>query len=327
MRRHRSGLTLALTVALAGTVAGLFLLGACSDSNGDSGSSDAKAGRLKVVAAFYPMADAVAKVGGQRVEVTNLTPVGAEPHDIELSPKQVDEIENADVVVYLGKGFQPAVAETASRHKKGRLDVLDGIQLDKGDIEAIEAEEDGGSATPTEGDNLDPHFWLDPTLMGKAVAEITDALAAASPADADAFRANAQRYHDQLSALDAEFKRGLASCDRKDIVTSHAAFFYLAHRYGLNQLPIAGLSPESEPDADRIATLTDEIKAKGITTVFYEELVSPKVSGALAREAGVKTAVLSPIEGLSKDEIKAGKDYAAVMRDNLAALRQALGCR
>src|SRR3954466_5640385 len=121
MRRHRSGLAPALTVVLAGTVAGLFLLGACSDSNSNSGSSGTKAGRLRVVAAFYPVADAVTKVGGQRVKVTNLTPVGAEPHDIELSPKQVDEIESADLVVYLGKGFQPAVAETASRHKKGRL--------------------------------------------------------------------------------------------------------------------------------------------------------------------------------------------------------------
>jgi len=284
-----------------------LLLGACGA--GGSHASDATSGRIRVIASFYPLADAVARVGGDRVAVTNLTPVGVEPHDIELTSREVDALQDADLVVYLGKDFQPAVAEIASRRDKGRVDVLDGIAVDN------------------DGAAVDPHFWLDPTMMAKAVGEIVDALSSASPRNAAAFRANAQRYTDALHGLDTQFSDGLARCERHEIVTAHAAFFYLARRYGLTQRAVAGLSPESEPDAERLASLTDEIKAKRITTVFYEELVSPKVAEALAREAGVQTAVLSPIEGLTKKELDAGKDYVAVMRDNLAALRKALACR
>lgn len=296
-----------------------LLLGACGSSN--DGDSDAASGRIKVVASFYPMADAVAEVGGGGVTVSNLTPVGTEPHDIELTSRQVDRLQDADLVVYLGKGFQPAVSEIASRRSKGRVDVLDGVALDAGASDAIAAEEGGKKG------GVDPHFWLDPTLMAKAVDAIAAALTAVSPGSAETFRTNAQHYKNALRSLDNDFERGLASCDRSEIVTSHAAFFYLARRYGLTQRPIAGLSPESEPDADRLASLADEIKAKGITTVFYEELVSPKVAKTLAREAHVKTGVLTPIEGLTKKELAAGKDYIAVMRDNLVALRDALGCR
>jgi zinc transport system substrate-binding protein len=305
---------------LAATLAATLALGAC----GSGDTTESTDGRLAVVAAFYPMADAAARVGGARVKVTNLTPVGSEPHDIELTPRQADQLLDADLVVYLGHGFQPAVAELAGRREQGSVDVLDKVQLQRGDVEAIQAEEGSGAG---EESGLDPHFWLDPTLMAAAVDEVTEALAGASPDDADTFRANATRYQDELQKLDTEFRAGLGDCDRQEIVTSHAAFYYLARRYHLTQLPITGLSPEAEPDAARLAALADEIEAKGITTVFYEELMSPKVSEALAREAGVRTAVLSPIEGLSREEIDAGKDYAAVMRDNLAALRQALGCR
>jgi zinc transport system substrate-binding protein len=320
-------------LATAAAVAALAL-GACGDGGNDTKPGASAAG-IDVVANFYPMADAAARVGGNRVKVTNLTPTGTEPHDIELTSRQVDGLQDADLVVYLGKGFQPAVAEIASRRTKGRLDVTEGVGLHKGAIDAIEAEEGGGGsgATPettagsAKASGLDPHFWLDPTLMAKAVDEIAGALAEVSPGNAATFRTNAQRYKGELRALDTQLKAGLAHCDRSEIVTSHAAFFYLARRYGLTQVPIAGLSPEAEPNADRLATLADEIKAKGITTVFYEDLVSPRVSDALAREAGVKTAVLSPIEGLTKDDLDAGKNYVAVMRDNLAALRQALGCR
>src|SRR5919108_407663 len=130
----------------------------------------------------------------------------------------------------------------------------------------------------------DPHFWLDPQLMADAVDEIGAALGDAAPADAEAFGAGAQRYDDELATLDQEMEAGLSGCERDEIVTSHAAFYYLANRYGLTQLPIAGLSPESEPDADRLAELADRVEEDGITTVFYEDLVSPDVAETLARE-------------------------------------------
>lgn len=286
----------------------LLASSACNDEEAKPG--EGAGGRIDVVANFYPVAEAAARIGGSRVRVTNLTPSGAEPHDIELTTRQLDKLEDADFVLYLGRGFQPAVEKVARRRDARSLDLLEKIDL--------EPDDKGG---------VDPHFWLDPNLMAEAVRVIVDALRATAPADAGLFRANAARYEEELRGLDAELQRGLAVCQRREIVTSHSAFFYLARRYGLEQLAVAGLSPEAEPDAGRLASLSDQIKAKGVTTVFYEDLVSPRVARALAREAGVKTAVLSPLEGLSKEQADAGKDYTAVMRDNLAALREALACQ
>jgi zinc transport system substrate-binding protein len=309
---------------LVGPVAGVVVaVGAVGCGDDDDGGAVAGGGGLSVVANFYPIAEAARRVGGDRVEVTNLTPAGVEPHDLELASDQVDDLEDADLVLYLGDGFQPAVAEIAERQGDAAIDLMDGIELQSGASDALGAEE---GDEESDGSAVDPHFWLDPTLMADAVTEIEVALSAASPDDADTFAANAARYKDELDVLDQDMQAGLASCERDEIVTSHAAFYYLAERYGLTQLPIAGLSPEIEPNPDRLADLTDRIEADGITTVFYESLVSPEVAETLAREADVETAVLNPIEGLTRDEVDAGKDYVAVMGDNLAALSDALGC-
>lgn len=324
----------------------VLVLAACGDDDDDTAAGDAAGGteRLSVVASFYPLAEAVTRVGGDVVEVSNLTPAGVEPHDVELSPDQVDELEDADLVLYLGAGFQPAVAEIAERRDGATLDLAESLALEPGGFEAIEAEEEaGGEHAEEEGEEgedeheedgedeheesgLDPHFWLNPQLMVDAVEQIVDTLSEESPDDAETFEANAQAYTNELSALDEEFETSLSTCERDEIVTSHAAFFYLADRYGLTQLPIAGVSPEAEPDGDRIAELTDLIEQHGITTVFYETLVSPDVADTLAREAGIDTAVLNPIEGLTEEELEAGDDYQSVMRENLAALVDALGC-
>ena len=293
-----------LVAALVATT----LLGAC-DRAGDSA---ARAGdRLDVVASFYPLAELATRVGGTRVRVTNLTPVGVEPHDGELTSRQVDQLTDADLVLFLGRDFQPAVAEVAENRGAGALDLLQHVTnfIAKG------------------GGDGDPHFWLDPQRMTEAAAAVANALAAASPSDGELFRANATSFRTELRLLDEEFKRGLAECDRRKIVTTHAAFTYLAARYDLEQLAIAGLSPEFEPDADRLAELADRIEADGITTVFFETLVSDEVAETLARETGATAAVLDPIEGLADEDVAGGKDYAAVMRENLAALRAALGCR
>lgn len=280
-------------------IAVAFLLAVSAVACG--GESGGDGGRLDVVASFYPLAEAASRVGGDRVEVQNLTPVGVEPHDVELTTDQVDAIEDADVVIYIGEGFQPAVQEIARDR--------DGVTLDL----AIDGE--------------DPHVWLDPHQMIAAVDNIAGALGEASPADLTRFGENAFQFKMELFKLDDDFRAGLARCERRDIVTAHAAFHHLASRYDLNQLAITGVSPEAEPDAARLAELTDQIEQRGITTVFFEELVPRDVADALAREANVKTAVLSPIEGLSEEDEDAGKTYVSIMRSNLAALREALGCQ
>ncbi|MCU1377630.1 MAG: ABC-type metal ion transport system, periplasmic component/surface adhesin [Acidimicrobiales bacterium] len=299
-----------LTLAVA---AGLLASGCGSDAK----SASANGGRIHVVASFYPLAEAASQVGGTDVQVDNLTRPGSEPHDLELSTKQVDALEGADLVVLLGRGFQPVVEESARRRPKGTtlsvLDTLTGVGT-------------GTVAAEGESGGVDPHVWLDPNGMHRIVAAVTDSLTAVAPAKKAAFEQRAAAYEQQLDDLAGRFADGLKTCRTKTIVTSHAAFGWLARSYGLQQEAISGLSPEQEPDPRRLATLVDLVQKRHVTTIFTETLVSPKVADTLAREAGVKTDVLDPLEGLTKDRVAAGDDYISVMDDNLARLRVALGC-
>ena len=279
---------MALVVGLAAMTA------SCGSSANGRGGDD---GRPQVVASFAPLAEVARAVGGDAVDVTNLTPAGAEPHDLELGTDAVDAVEDADVVVYLGGGFQPAIEEVAERTDGRALDVLP---------------DDAGD---------DPHVWLDPTELARIAEDVRDALIEARPDDAEEFEGNAAAYVAELEALDAELAQGLETCERRVIVTAHAAFGHLADRYDLDQRAIASTSPEAEPDPATLAKLADEVAAEGVTTIFTETLVAPDVAETVARETGVRTAVLDPIEGLED-----GATYAGVMRENLAVLRTALGC-
>jgi zinc transport system substrate-binding protein len=279
------------------------------------GGPGATRGKLAVVAAFYPVAEAAQRVGGRRVAVQNLTPAGAEPHDLELTTKEVDSIDGARLVVVMGRDFQPAVEKAAKQRNGPTLVLLDKLIRAKG-----KKVEEGKAGA------LDPHVWLDPTLMAGIVDQVRQALVKADPAHGSELAANAGAYRAKLAQLDARYRTGLAHCARKVIVTAHEAFGYLARRYGLRQQGVAGISPDQEPDPQRLAALTDLVKRDGITVVFTEALVSPKIAQTLARESGVKTDVLNPLEGLTPREVSAGKDYISVMDDNLGRLRRALGC-
>jgi zinc transport system substrate-binding protein len=278
-------------------VAVMLLAAGCGGSDGD---------QKTVVAGFYPLAWAAERVAGDDFRVANLTPPGVEPHDIELSPRDVEQIDDADVVLYLGHGFQPALEDAASG-QPGAVDLLEGEQLLAGGDEH-EGEENG----------LDPHVWLDPGRFAGLVTRIGEALDAADSAAALA---------SELEELDAEFEAGLADCERRDIVTSHAAFGYLADAYGLNQIALTGVSPEAEPSPRALEELIEHVREEGATTVFFESLVSPELAETVAREADARTAQLDPLEGLSQEDLDAGDDYVSVMRANLSALREALGCR
>jgi zinc transport system substrate-binding protein len=295
-------------VALTALV--VLIAESCSASN-TSRSGD----KVTVVAGFYPLAEAAHEVGGGLVHVRNLTPPGVEPHDLELTPDEIAAIQSADVVLYLGHGFAPAIEAAAAQAEGTAVDLLQGMPLKQGVPEAGQ-----GGAVP------DPHVWLDPVLYRRVVDRTEQALTRARPRDAAAFESNARAFDAELGRLDQEYRNGLAGCARNVIVTSHAAFGYLSARYGLVQEPISGLSPDAEPSPQRLAQLVDLVKRDGVTTIFTEELVSPKVAETLAREVGVKTAVLNPLEGLTKQEVAAGQDYVSVMRSNLKTLQEALGC-
>jgi zinc transport system substrate-binding protein len=264
-------------------------------------------GRVRVVASFYPLQYVAQQVGGDRVNVTNLVQPGAEPHDLELSPQQMAAIADADLVLYL-PGFQPSVDDAVSQDAHDTsLDVAAGITR-------LESPEGG----------KDPHVWLDPAQLITITNAVADRLATIDPANATAYHQRAATLDAALSTLDGELAAGLASCQRRQIVTSHAAFGYLAQRYGLTQIPITGLSPEVEPTPQHLAEAAETARQAGATTIFFETLVSPKVAQAVAATIGAGTAVLDPIEGLAPD---AQGDYVTVMRENLATLRTALGCR
>jgi zinc transport system substrate-binding protein len=276
------------------------------------GSDEAGSGE-QVVAAFYPIAYAVERVA-PGAEVTNLTPAGAEPHDLELSPRDVERVRGADLVLYLGEGFMPAL-EDAIDEGGNAVDLLAGESLRKASEAHGHGEEAGHD---DEESGFDVHVWLDPMRYATIVRKVADALG--EPDAADGLVA-------ELEELDAEFRAGLESCERREIVTSHAAFGYLATAYDLTQIPLTGVSPEAEPSAKALEALVDEVEEEGATTVFFETLVSPRLAETVAREAGVETAVLNPLEGLTEEEIDEGADYFSVMRENLATLRRALGCR
>lgn len=249
-----------------------------------------------MVAGFYPLAWAAESVAaGAEVEldVVNLTPAGAEPHDLELSSGDVELVREAEVVLHVG-GFQPALEDAIEERTGPSVDVL---------------------LTEKESD---PHVWLDPVRFGRIVAEIASALGLGSSTGVALLG---------LDALDSDFRRGLERCERREFVTTHAAFGHLAERYGLDQIALAGSSPEAEPSPRELERIVERVRESGATTVFAEPLLSDRVAQTVAREVGARVAVLDPLEGLSDERLQAGEDYLSVMRDNLAALREALGCR
>ena len=258
---------------------------------GCGGSAEADA-RPTVVVGLYPHAWAAERVTGAEFRLVNLTAAGAEPHDLELSPRDVEAIRDAELVVFVGRGFQPAVEDAVESREGPSLDLVRKSE--------------------------DPHIWLNPVRFSNAVERIAQEVGGTG---------SVHGVMGELKRLDVEYRSGLADCERDVIVTTHAAFGQLARRYGLGELSLAGRTPEAEPSPRELEQLIDSVRASGATTVFAEPLVSDEVAETVAREAGVMVATLDPIEGLSEERLEAGEDYVSVMRSNLAALRKALGCR
>jgi zinc transport system substrate-binding protein len=303
-----------------GAVAALLALGGVSACANDAPTDNAD--RLDVVAGFYPLQFVAERVGGDAVQVGNLAKPGAEPHDLELNAGQVGQVTEADLVVFL-KGFQPAVDEAVAQNAGDRA-------FDVAEVQPLHDAAAGGHShegearpEPEEGGGKDPHVWLDPTRLATIGEELAERLGRVDPDRASEYAARAKTLRGNLETLDAEFAAGLRTCQRREIVTSHTAFGYLAERYRLEQIGISGLTPEDEPSPQRLAAVSEEAREHGATTIFFETLVSPKVAETIAKEVGAKTAVLDPLEGLPDG---GGADYFSVMRTNLQTLRTALGC-
>lgn len=280
------------------------IVGACSST------SPSATGKRSVVAAFYPLAFLAERIGGSAITVTNLTPPGAEPHDLELRPSDVVAIRNADLLLYL-KGLQPAVDEAAksldASRKQDALSLISLRHLGDGSV--------------------DPHFWLDPALFSTVSAVVEQRLEKVAPSSAALFRQNLAQLDAQLGQLDGDFRRGLTHCARAEIFTGHTAFGYMAARYGLRQIGITGLNPEAEPSPQELTHIIQLAQQLHPTVVYAETLVSSRSVQAVARAVDAKVEVLNPIEGLLPAQRTAGADYLSLMRQNLQTLEQGLSCQ
>ncbi|MGY1836234.1 metal ABC transporter substrate-binding protein [Blastococcus sp. SYSU DS0510] len=321
--------------AVLGSAACLLLAGCGSTTGTDEASGAAGDGELSVLAGFYPLQWAAEQVGGDRVSVSSATPPGAEPHDLELTPRNVAAISEADLVVHL-EGFQPGLDEAVASEaadaawdagQAADLSLTTAGEHDHAHEDEQHAEEEAHAEEETHaegGETVDPHFWLDPTRLADVADALADRLTELDPEGADTYADNAAALRADLEALDAEMAAALSGCAVDTLVTSHDAFGYLGERYGLEVVGINGLSPTQEPSAAQLAEITELVDDRGITTVYTETLVDPAVAETVAAEAGVETAVLDPIEGLTDES--AGEDYLEVMRANLATLQEGQNC-
>jgi zinc transport system substrate-binding protein len=297
MRRHVMSRTV-----IAGLIAAVLAVG-CQQSP--------PPGKPLVMASFYPLYEFSRRVAGEHADVVSLVPPGVEPHDWEPSPQNVVEAKRAALFVYNGAGFDSWAEKLITDAGGGRAVVVNATS----GIELVRA-----------GGRVDPHVWLDPVLAQKQVDAIRAGLSRADPRNAAAYDDNARAFAEQLARVDQRFATGLRQCRRRDVVTSHAAFGYLTRRYGLTQVAVMGLAPESEPSPAELASIARLARERQVTYVFFETLVSPRLAEALAREVGAGTLVLNPIEGITKEEAAADKGYVALMQENLDNLRTGLEC-
>ncbi len=299
---------------IGGVIAILVILFLFRDTN--FSSSQKTSGKVQVTASFYPLWFFSSEIGGEKAQVRNITPSGAEPHDYEPTTKDIAEIEKSNMLVLNGgvEGWGDKIRDNL----KGKNVVI----VVAGEGLFTQTIEEGGKK------QTDPHVWLDPILARREAHNITTkGYLRIDGTNSDYYQNNEKRLNAQFEQLDKEYREGLQNCKQKDIITSHAAFGYLAARYGLNQIPISGLTPDAEPSSQQLAEVAKFAKEHNVKYIFFESLVSPKLAQTIAQEVGAKTLVLDPIEGLTDDDIKQGKNYFTVMEENLKNLRIALECK
>lgn len=334
-----------MTLFMAVLMSMVLLIGcskndAVTTEQGDNLEQTAKETKIKVMASFYPMYDFAVNIGGDKVEVKNMVPSGIEPHDWEPAASDIADLEEADVFIYNGADMEhwvETVLDTLENKDLIIVEASQGIELLEGyehdeEDEHAEDEDNADEDNIVEEDDhneedeehLDPHVWLSPVNAKIQAQNIRDAFIKADSANESFYKGNYDNYAAKLDALDQKFKDALINLVNKDIIVAHEAFGYLCNTYGLNQVGIEDLSPDSDPDPARMEEIIEFAKEKQIKVIFFEELVSPKVAETIAQEIGAATEVLNPLEGLTEEQVKAGADYISVMEENLNNLLKAL---
>lgn len=271
--------------------------------------------KLRIVTSFYPLYFFASEITKDKALILNITPSGAEPHEYEPTARDLANIENSDVLILNGGGLESWSKNITKNLKKDKttiINVADDLILK--------------SLIKKEGTVVDPHIWLSPIIAKEMVNEIENELSKIDPDNSVYYRSNSQNLKIRLDKLDEEFRHNLSTCKNKNIITSHSAFAYLAREYNLNQVSIVGLSSEEEPSSKQMTEISKFARNNDIKYIFFESLISPKLSETIAREIGARTLVLNPLEGLTENEIINGKDYFSEMRNNLTNLKIALQC-
>lgn len=305
MVRNKRALYIVLLAILTVVIAGC----------GNASNSKAKMvqGKVNVVTSFYPLYEFTRNIGGEYVNAINLVPAGVEPHDWSPKSRDIKNMTQAQIFVYQGAGFEGWVE-----------DFLGSLSADS-TLKVVEASKGADLIKTTENnEEFDPHAWLSPLNAVKMANNIKIALIEADPAHKDVFEQNYTKYAAKLTDLDTRYKKEIAGTSKKEIAVSHHAFAYLCRDYGLTQMSIMGLSPDAEPTAQDLKKMNEFLKEHGLKYIFFEELVSDKLAKTLAKDANVDTMVLNPIEGLTDEQMKAGKDYISIMDENLKNLVIAL---
>lgn len=272
--------------------------------------------KIQVITSIYPLYYFATRIGGEKIDVYNIVPSGAEPHEYEPTAQDIARIERSDILIVNGVNLEP----WAARLKK---------DLQGKNILMIIAGENLANLTMEEENKQipDPHIWLSPPLAKKEIEKIAEAIAQTDKKNAEYYQSNASQLISEMDNLNNNYATGLSQCNQNKIITSHAAFGYMAQAYNLQQVSIAGLSTEEEPSIKQLAEIADFAKKNSVKYIFFERLVSPKLSETLAQEIGAQTLVLDPLEGISEDDMKAGKNYFTIMKENLTNLRTALECK
>lgn len=313
---------------VATLVVASMCLGACSGAGGDDaadGSNARATGKVRVGVALYPLEEIVRRVGGEHVEIVHITPPGVNSHDVELSAKTLDQLAAADVVLYLGDGFQPRV-ETALDQLPGAVRTIDMLQIDGLSMPPGSEHSDGEHAH----EGADPHVWLDPAnmiVMTRLVESVLVNEIAGDVAVMQEIASNSNLYVAELSSLDDDVDAGLGVCDASMVVTSHEAFGHLFARLGLDHVSITGLDPAEQPSAQVLNDIAAVAREAGVTTVFVDATVSTRFAETIASEIGASVAVLDPVESLSAEAIDDGDTYVSLQQENLRVLADGLGCR
>lgn len=319
MKRSRT-----LALVAASTIA-ISACGGNGTSTNDSSQAPQTGGdSILIAAALYPLAEIVESVGGKHVNVINLTPPGTDAHGVELSAQQLESLNEAKITFYLGQNYQPTVQRSIQSLKSRTVDLLDSLELqttsDSGHSDHEHAESDGT------GETKDPHVWLDPAYMIDMARVVANNLSQIRPEYANEFAKNASSYIDTLEVLGKEIDTRFSNCTSRTLVTAHFSFGYFARRANLEVYSVAEINPDEQLSAKKLEELATVVKAKKVTTIFYEELVSTDLARTLADKAGVTTNTINPLEGMSQKDLDAGKTYLSVQRDNIKKIAQSLSC-